>query len=376
MDNRTEELTILNSIAQALNSSVNIDEALKTALAKVAKLLGLQTGWVWLLHPDSEESYLAAAQDLPPALVENPEEMEGSCYCLDTFQMGDLEGAANVNVVSCSRLKWLRDGTHGLRYHASIPLYAYGKKLGVLNVASRDWRELTADELRMLHTIGDMLGIAVERARLFDRSVQLGAAEERNRLAREIHDTLAQELAGLTLQLESADALLEGQGDAAKVHQIVQNALAMARMSLEEVQRSVLDLRAAPLEGKSLVDALGDLAADSARQHQIQIRFTPTGAQRPLSARTEIGLYRIAQEGLRNVIQHAQAQHVQLNLLITPEHIRLVLEDDGRGFDTDEVPEQCFGLMGINERAKLLDGQLRLESALGEGTRLEVVIPH
>ncbi|MCB0034838.1 MAG: hypothetical protein KDE51_12485, partial [Anaerolineales bacterium] len=136
-----------------------------------------------------------------------------------------------------------------------------------------------------------------------------------------------------------------------------------------------LDLRAAPLEGKSLVEALGELAADSARQHQIQIRFTPTGAQRPLSARTEIGLYRIAQEGLRNVIQHAQAEHVQLNLLITPEHIRLVLEDDGRGFDTDEVPKQCFGLMGINERAKLLDGQLHLESALGEGTRLEVVIP-
>lgn len=376
MDKRTEELIILNSIAQALNSSVNIDAALKTALAKVAKLLGLETGWVWLLHPESAESYLAAAQNLPPVLVENPAEMEGSCYCLDTFRMGDLGGAANINVVSCSRLKWLRDGTRGLRYHASIPLYAYGRKLGVLNVASQDWRELTADELRLLHTIGDMLGIAVERARLFDRSVYLGTVEERNRLAREIHDTLAQELAGLTLQLESADALLESNNNPAVVRQIVQNALTMARTSLEEVQRSVLDLRAAPLEGKSLVEALGDLASETAAQHHIPVYFKATGAQRPFSARLEIGLYRIAQEGVRNAIQHAAAEHIQLNLLVTPELIQLVVEDNGRGFDTDAVPEQCFGLMGINERAKLLDGRLRIESTVGEGTRLEVVVPH
>lgn len=87
------------------------------------------------------ESYVAAAQNRPPALANNLHRMEGHCYCLDTYRAGDREGAANVNVVTCSRLKGLVAGTGGLRYHASIPLYAHGKKLGVLNVASTDWRQ-------------------------------------------------------------------------------------------------------------------------------------------------------------------------------------------------------------------------------------------
>ncbi len=206
---RNRELSILNAIAKELNAQLSLDRALQVALTQVARLLDLQAGWVWLLREDSGDSYLAATLDLPPALADSPEHMEGTCYCLDTFRAGDLAGAANVNVVTCSRLKNLVDGTDGLRYHASIPLYAHGKQLGVLNVASTDWRELSQEDLQLLYTVGDLLGIAVERARLFARSAQLGALEERNRLARELHDTLAQGLTAIALQLESADALLE-----------------------------------------------------------------------------------------------------------------------------------------------------------------------
>ena len=95
-----------------------------------------------------------------------------------------LEANANINVVTCSRLWEFVDGTDGLRYHTSVPLYAsHGKKLGVLNVADTDWRELSADDLRLLHTIGDLLSITIERARLFARSRQIGISEERGRLA-------------------------------------------------------------------------------------------------------------------------------------------------------------------------------------------------
>lgn len=374
-DSQNRGLKILSSIAQALNTALSIDEALKITLAKLSKWFELETGWVWLLEPESEEPYLAAAQNLPPALADNPAEMEGTCYCLDTFKARNLEGAANVNMVTCSRLKWLRKGTAGLRYHASIPLYANDRKMGVLNLASRDWRELTAGELELLYTIGDMLGIALERAQLFDRSTQLGAVEERNRLAREIHDTLAQDLAGLTLQLESADVLLEAKRDSQKVRQIVQQALQMSRQSLEEVQRSVLDLRAAPLVDRSLPEALADLVQDGEAQGDLKITFTTTGLQRPLSSRLEIALYRIVQEGVRNIIQHAGAGQAAVELVVTPEEIQLFITDDGRGFDTNNHPHDCFGLIGINERVNLLGGTLRLESAPGEGTRLEVKIP-
>ncbi|HZD11773.1 MAG TPA: GAF domain-containing sensor histidine kinase [Candidatus Binatia bacterium] len=372
---RNRELAILNEIAKALNQSTDQDEALGTTLAQVVDLFELQTGWIWLLHEETEKPYLAAAQNLPPALADNPRRMSGDCYCLDTYRAGDLEGAANVNVITCSRLYGLVDGTDGLRHHASVPLYAHGKKVGVMNVASQNWRELAPEDLRLLYTVGDLLGMAVERIRLYSRSMQVGAIEERNRLAREIHDTLAQGLSAVALHLESADALLEADAEPERVQQAVQQALKMTRANLEEARRSVLDLRAAPLEDRSLAQALATLASEQSGKDGLQIAFSETGGSRPLPARIEAGLYRIAQEALNNVVQHAQARHAKVRLMTTASQVRLVVEDDGRGFDVQEAPDGRFGLLGLSERARLLGGSLRLETSPGEGTRLEVMLP-
>lgn len=375
IEQRTRELAILNEVAQALNRQVDLEQALSAALSKVAELLDLKTGWVWLLREDSGESYLAAAQNLPPALADHPQRMTGSCYCLDTFRDGDLEGAANVNVVTCSRLGWLSDGTLGLKYHASIPLYAQEARLGVLNVASPDWRELSEDDLRILYTVGDMLGIAVQRARLFSRSAQLGAVEERNRLAREIHDTLAQGLTAITLQLETAEALLEKGRDPDSIRQTLHGALGLARANLEEARRSVLDLRAAPLDGRDLTAALGELCRQYSARHSLEVNFEVIGGLPPLPARVEVGLYRVAQEALANVVQHAQANSARVKLLAQPSRLQLTVEDDGQGFDPEGVSGDRFGLVGLNERVRLIGAELRLQSDPGMGTRLEVELP-
>ena len=372
---RNRELSILNAIAEALNRSVDLNQALEAALAQVAGLLDLQTGWVWLLHEDSNGSYLAAAQNLPPALANNPRRMEGRCYCLDTFRAGDMDGAANVNVVTCSRLWGLVDGTDGLRYHASIPLYAHGKQLGLLNVASTDWRELTEDDLRLLYTIGDLLSIAIERARLYTRSAEYGAAEERNRLAREIHDTLAQGLAAISMQLETADALLESASDRESIQRTIHQALALTRTNLEEARRSVLDLRAAPLEGRNLGEALEAIARRIAEEHGLILDFSVNASVRPLPVRVETGLFRIAQEALTNIARHAHAKNVTVKLLVLTDKIKLIVIDDGRGFDPDQVHPDRFGLRGLHERAKLLGGKLKVESSPGCGTRVEASIP-
>lgn len=375
LQRRNRELSILKSVAEALNKSVDLSQALETALAQAAQLLYLETGWIWLMHPETGETYLAAAQNLPPGLAAHPDLMHGSCYCLDTYFAGDLEGAANINVITCSRLKKLVDGTDGLRYHASIPLYAHGKELGVLNVASVDWRELTPDDLRLLYTFGDMLSIAIERARLFTRSAEFGATEERNRLAREIHDTLAQGLAGIALQLESAEAMLESGVSPEKIQRAITQALSLTRSSLEEARRSVLDLRAAPLERRSLSSALAELTRSIERASTFDIQLQVSGDEHPLPARFEAGLYRIAQEALANITQHAQARHVNIKLDFHPERVELTVLDDGIGFDPQQVPQGRFGIRGMNERSRLMGGSLQLESELQRGTQLKVIVP-
>ncbi len=376
---RNRELSILNTIAEALNHQIDLAQALNTALAHIVDLFNLQTGWVWLLHESSGEPYLAAAHNLPAGLTADPRRMEGTryCYCLDHFRHGNMEEAANVSIVTCTRLKDLVSGSEGLRNHASVPLHAYGKKLGLLNVVGTDWRELNADELRLLHTVGDMLSSAVARARLFERSAQLGVMEERSRLAREIHDTLAQALTAISLRLETADALLDT-GRPEQAHGLVMQALQLTRASLEDARRSVLDLRAAPLEGRSLAEALAELTTphgEPGTPGSPQVTLT-LGEARPLAPRLEMGIYRIVQEALNNITRHAQAQHVHINIHSTPEQIQIAIEDDGVGFDIDRLHhEGRFGLIGLNERARLLGGELHIESAPGAGATLRVRIP-
>ena len=301
--------------------------------------------------------------------------MEGDCYCLDTYRAGDLSGAANVNVITCSRLKKLVEGTGGLRSHASIPLYARGKKLGVFNVASAGWRQLSPEDLRMLYTVGDLLSMAVERARLFARSAELGAVEERNRLARELHDTLAQGMAGIALQLETAEAFLDAQASAEHVRAAVHHALISTRQNLEEARRSMYDLRAAPLEGRSLPEALALLTENLNRREDLRVEYRFTGANQPLPARLEVGLYRIAQEALENTLHHARARKAVLELSVSPTIVTLSVVDDGQGFDPTHIPPGHFGLVGLKERARLLGGELELQSSPGCGTALTVRIP-
>jgi two-component system NarL family sensor kinase len=368
------ELSILNTIAQALNREVDLDQALNTTLEQVARLFNLQTGWIWLI--DDNKPYLAIAQNLPPALANPPELMDGEeyCHCLDTYQRGEQEGAMNVNIITCTRLKGLIDGTDGLRYHASIPLYAHGKKLGMLNVVSKDWHKLSPEDLKLLYTIGDLLSIAIERARLFSQSIQFGAAEERNRLAREIHDTLAQGLTAITLQLEAADALLEAGTQTARARQMVQQALILTRSSLDDARRSVLDLRAAPLEGRNLSEALKALCMDYENRYSVNVKYIAIG-KRDLPLRIEAGLYRVAQEALTNAVRHAAAKCITVTLEIDAEEVCLMIVDDGRGFDPTHVDEGRYGLIGLNERVKLLGGTLEITSVPGVGTQLDVDIP-
>jgi two-component system NarL family sensor kinase len=387
LEQRNRELAILSAIATALNGSVELRGVLEAALACVIELLELETGWIWLLHAETGEAYLAASKNLPPGLAADPTSMEGPCYCLDALERDKLDPATNIGVMRCSRLGKLAAGTGGYLHHASVPLLAHGQKLGLLNVATAEWRELESHELRLLHTVSGLLGIAIERTRLYDESARLGAAEERNRLAREFHDTLAQSLVATAQQLEVAEALLErgpaGAGaDQDKVRAVIARALVLTRSTLEETRRSVHDLRATPLEGRSLAEALRAEVDALRGRTQAEVTFTTAGASRPLPSRVEVGMLRIGQEALANVARHAAARTVTVELTGTPTALVLVVADDGGGFDPARVGEAPvgsavgrFGLVGMNERARLLGGSLHVASEPGRGTRIHVRVP-
>jgi two-component system NarL family sensor kinase len=380
------DLAVLYTIASQLNRKVDVGEMLHEVLSQVTRLFGLQTGWVWLLN-EERIPFLAAALALPPYLADHHERMSGSCICLDTFLSGTLAGAANIDVLRCSRLKNAeREGdptSLGLRFHASVPIYAGETALGVLNVASEDWRELSEEELQLLHIVGDQIGLAIQRARLAAEhtraAARLATIEERNRLAREIHDTLAQGLAAITLQLETADALNEQRPE--RAHEAIRRALALARANLEDARRSVIDLRAAPLQNRTLSEALQELAREI-QSEDIAVIYQHTPEDFPtLSPRLEAGLYRIAQEALTNVKKHAQATWIRLALEIDEGELCLSVQDNGRGFPVDETLGRAgkqnahFGLIGLSERVKLLGGTLCLESAPGSGTCLVACVP-
>jgi two-component system, NarL family, sensor kinase len=237
---------------------------------------------------------------------------------------------------------------------------------------------LTDDELSLLATAGALVSLAVERSRLESARVRGLAAEQRNHLAREIHDTIAQSLAALTMQLEAADARAGAQADP-KLGQAIDGALALARSILDEARRSVLDLRDTPLEGRTLYRALERLAEEMrADSRAPAVRVTADGFDRDdgdLPAAVEVGLYRIAQQALANTIRHAGASRVDLRLSREPAGVHLRLKDDGEGFDPAKGSPGRFGLIGMRERARLLGGAFTVESSPGRGTVIHVVVP-
>lgn len=363
---RNRELSILREIAETLNRTSDLQAALHATLASVIELMGLQTGWVFLLD-DAGTLYLAAFHALPPALAFPGKPWIGGCNCHTLFKSGDLRAA--VNIVQCSRLAEALGDRRDLQFHASAPLQSEGRMLGILNVASPGSAVFTPDTLLLLSAVGAQLGIAIERARLAQQAVALAAVEERNRIAREIHDTLAQGLTAITLQLEVAQALIDTQPEVAGRN--VGQALDLARTNLEEARRSVLNLRAAPLEGRSLDAALHELTTRWAGENGVPVALAVDAGVGRLAPALETGIYRVAQEALQNVQKHARARQARVQLRRVDSSLRLVIADDGRGFDPETVQPSAtggFGLIGMSERARLLGGTLTIESTPGQGT--------
>lgn len=238
--------------------------------------------------------------------------------------------------------------------------------------ATSDRRATTIDELQRVNL--ELEQALAENARLHETVVgqarTAGVQEERRRLAREIHDTLAQSLAGIVTQLQAA------QDDPASSPGRVVRATDLARQALVEARHSMLELSPLPLEGTGLVDALGSVVGDWAGERDVQVDLVVTGDQVPLHPEVEATVVRVTQEALTNVSRHAAATRVAVTLSFLDGEVVLDVRDDGIGFDTT-VPAGTgsFGLRGMCQRAARLAGVLEVESEPGQGATVSARLP-
>jgi ligand-binding sensor domain-containing protein len=227
-----------------------------------------------------------------------------------------------------------------------------------------------------------LLGLALlawllYRLRVRGMRAQFGAVlAERTRIAREIHDNLAQEMSGISVQLEVVARTMPPEAEAARTH--LDRARTQVRHGIAEARRYVWDLRSPALENNDLPTALSETARRLTNETAIQTQVEVNGTFRPLPRLVEDNLLRIGQEALNNAVKHAQAQRIFVNLVFDARRVQLSVRDDGRGFDNQAASNGQaghFGLIGMRERAERIGGTLSIQSTEGSGTEVVADVP-
>jgi signal transduction histidine kinase len=249
---------------------------------------------------------------------------------------------------------------------------------------------LSSLEAPTIIAMGRQLAVAIENVQLVLQLRRRGALQtellqrvtqaqeaERKRIARELHDDTGQALTALALGLRGVSKLLVRQPEVASTQ--VEQLQQISTTALEELRHMISDLRPSHLDDLGLVAALRWYVEHINQRSPTQVSLKIAGQPYRLQPETETTLFRIAQEGLGNVLKHAEAQHTKVELAFEPELIRLAIEDDGKGFDTTGIMEpsagRAWGLIGIQERAVLAGGRLSIDSAPGQGTCITVWVP-
>ncbi|CAG0941978.1 two-component system, NarL family, sensor histidine kinase YdfH [Anaerolineae bacterium] len=202
---------------------------------------------------------------------------------------------------------------------------------------------------------------------------QLARSRERNRVARDLHDTLAHSLTGLVVQLQAARSLLPQKPDDARA--TIAQAEKTARSGLDEARLAIRDLRSSPIASLGLIGALKQEISVFEQEGAASVTLAIAEPLPPLRAEQEETLWRVAQEALRNIARHANAQNVKIELGVVDGALKFSIADDGIGFDVRTLPENHFGVIGMRERVALIGGQLCVESAPGQGTRVHCELP-
>jgi signal transduction histidine kinase len=285
---------------------------------------------------------------------------------------------------------WIDSGTRRIAYYTNLRPGAYTFRViasnndGVWNEAGaafglylRPYFYQTYWFYAVLILVLAVLAWLLFRLRVRGMQAQFGAVlAERTRISREIHDNLAQEMSGISVQLEVVARTLPPGSDAVKAH--LDRARRQVRHGIAEARRYVWDLRSPTLENNDLPTALAETARRLTKETTIQCQVEVNGIFRPLARLVEDNLLRIAQEAMNNAVKHSQAQQISVNLVFAARRVQLSVRDDGRGFDNliaVNGRDGHFGLIGMRERAEQIGGILSIQSSEGSGTEVVADVP-
>lgn len=368
---RNRELGALNSIATTISQSLTLNDLLRAIMTRVLGLVGASAGAIYLMDPGAEELALELEIGTTPWLAEIAAKVP--------LGQGAVGQAAAEARTICSETATVNVGPDGPTWGPTVcvPVRSKGKVLGVMTLVSAADSGLPTQEIDILEGIAGQVGVAIENARLFEQVQQLAVLEERDRIAREMHDGLAQILGYLHLRLRVSEEMLE-RGDHESLRAELQHSSTVTQEAYADVREAILGLRTSISLEQDLLVTLREylrkfrqnskIVAELEVESDVPVSLTPAA---------EVQLIRIIQEALTNVRKHAHASHAWVRIRTLGDLAEVSISDNGRGFDLtlSAAREGHFGLQTMAERAESVGGRVEVLSAPGEGTTVQVRLP-
>ncbi|HEY7802439.1 MAG TPA: histidine kinase [Dehalococcoidia bacterium] len=285
-----------------------------------------------------------------------------------------IEGAGARTIVATTLPPPLDAVLVACGWAAAVPLQSSDAVEGWLIAGMRERPVAILHEVRLLDAVGGQMSMGVRNLRLSARIGELAAEGERSRIAREIHDGIAQMVFMLTLSLETAIDRVGG--DPEEQRQRLRDLTALAKNALWEVRQYIFDLRPLLSGEEGLVGAVQGQVREFKAVSELPVELTVTGTPVPLPVATSAELYRIVQEGLGNIFRHARASSVQIALGFAGDRVTLSISDDGVGLGTRDPDARVgYGMGNLQQRVEELRGRLAVQSTPGAGTRIDVSVP-
>lgn len=370
---KNRELAALYDVAAFLNSSTATEPLCGIVLDKLGNLIGARDGVVRLVDPRGETLQIVAARGVSKSFLEEEACLAvGNCLCGMVARDGVAVSSdfsfpsQQLSLHTCKR--------DGFQAMAAIPIRSKQRVMGMINLFFETPRILPSSEIRLLESVGQHLGVAIENQQLVAREKEMAISEERNLLAQELHDSIAQSLAFLNIQVQLLRNDLQ-QGQTTTALQGLEQIREGVQECYDDVRELLVHFRTR-VGNADLETAVRSALEKFEGQTGIGTSFSCCGTVPELPPEQVLQAMHIVQESLSNVRKHAKASHVEVELACDGK-CTLSIRDDGIGFDAArDTGDTHVGLSIMRERAHRIDAKLKLESAPGQGTRVCLAIPH